>query len=199
MMLKIIMMMLLVAIMVYMLYTVYHQTRKETFSSNYLVNMKNNLDEDTKENFVSGTCPTTLVKKGNQILLYNPNMVKVPGVNPIVLKSLKEYEKYVKWQRANNLDCPILHLERMYDSQGHENYEIKNSFMLNEPSGPLNHDLPVVHKTPNVGELLNAHYDNNKPYNKFSYPAYDPYNQNLGVMTKLDLDGPNPNLSKNTP
>lgn len=197
MMLKIIMMLLLVLIMVYMLYTVYHQTSKETFQTKYFESMQNN-PNNSKEGFVSGTCPTTLVKQGNQILLYNPNMVKVPGVNPIVLKSLKDYEKYVKWQRANNLDCPILHLERMYDSQGEENYEIKNSFMLNEPSGPLNHDLPVVHKTPNVNELLNAHYDNNKPYNKLSYPAYDPYNQNLGVMTKLDLDGPNPNLSKNT-
>ena len=62
------------------------------------------------EGFVSGQCPTTIVKKGNQILLYNPDMAKIPGVNPIVLKDLKEYEEYVKWQRANKLGCPILRI-----------------------------------------------------------------------------------------
>ena len=69
-----------------------------------------------------------MIKKGNQILLYNPKMAKIPGVNPIVLKSLKEYKDYIKWQRANKLNCPILHLERMYDTQGNENYEIKIVF-----------------------------------------------------------------------
>ena len=171
---------------------VHTRLMKEGFEEMYL--NKENLSQSNKEGFVSGQCPTTMIKKGNQILLYNPKMVKVPGVNPIVLSSLKEYKDYVKWQRANKINCPILHLERVYGAQGEENYEIKNSFLLNEPSGPLNHDLPVVHKTPNVSELLNAHYDNNTPYNKHSYPAFDPYNQNIGSMTKLDLEGPNPKM-----
>lgn len=137
------------------------------------------------EPFVSGQCPTTLIKKGNQILLYNPEMAKVPGVNPIVFKCLRDYEKYVKWQRASGLNCPILHLEQMFDTQGNAKYEIKNSFTLNAPIGPLNHDLPTVHKSPCVQRLLNANVEN-KPYNQNMYPSFDPYNQDVGKVTTLD-------------
>ena len=71
-----------------------------------------------------------LIKRGNQIMLYNPKLAKIPGVNPIILSSLKDYEEYVKWQRASKVNCPILHLERMFDTQGNAKYEIKNSFLL---------------------------------------------------------------------
>ena len=138
------------------------------------------------ESFVSGQCPTTLIKKGNHILLYNPEMAKVPGVNPIVFNNLRDYEKYVKWQRASGLKCPILHLQQVFDTQGNSKYEIKNSFALDAPVGPLNHDLPNLHKPPCVQDLLNANEDN-KPYNKNMYPAFDPYNQDVGKITKLDL------------
>lgn len=186
---KILLSVLLIMIIVYTLYVVYKSEEKEAFENKYL-NLQN--VSGNKEGFVSGQCPTTMIKKGNQILLYNPKMAKIPGVNPIVLKSLKEYKDYIKWQRANKLNCPILHLERMYDTQGNENYEIKNSFLLDNPSGPLNHDLPNVKKTPNLTKLLNAHEDNNYPYNKHSYPAYDPHNQYVGTMTTLDKNGFNP-------
>ena len=145
-----------------------------------------------QEGFVSNQCPSTLIKKGNQILLYNPKLAKVAGVNPIVLKSLKDYKEYVKWQRANNMNCPILHLEKIYDTQGNEQYEIKNSFMLDQPPGPLNHDLPYINKPPSLERLLNANNDNNLPYNNHSYPSYDPYNQNIGKITNLDSNGFNP-------
>lgn len=145
-----------------------------------------------KEGFVSGQCPTTMIKKGNNIILYNPKMAKIPGVNPIVLSSLKDYEEYVKWQRASKLNCPILHLERVYDTQGDEKYEIRKSFMLDQPVGPLNHDLPDIQKRPNINELLDASTSNNKPYNQNQFPSFDPYNQNVGVLTQHDINGPNP-------
>ena len=189
---KILFAILLILIIVYTLNHVYVSNVMDNFKTKYM--NKKLFSNNGKEPFVSNQCPTTMIKKGNQILLYNPKLAKIPGVNPIVLKSLKEYEEYVKWQRASNINCPILHLERMYDTQGVENYEIKQSFMLNQPSGALNHDLPVVHKTPDVNLLLNAHYDNNPPYNQNSIAAYDPHNLHIGSMTKLDLDGPNPQL-----
>lgn len=138
------------------------------------------------EGFVSGQCPTTLVKKGNQILLYTPEKAKVPGVNPIVFSCLKEYEKYVKWQRASGLNCPILHLEHLFDTQGNSKYEIKDSFMLDAPIGPLNHDLPALHKPPCLQKLLNAN-EENKPYNQNMYPSFDPYNQGIGKVTEVDM------------
>ena len=53
------------------------------------------------EPFVSGNCPTMMVKKGGKIMLYNPELAKIPGVNTLVMDSLKDYEEYVKWQRAS--------------------------------------------------------------------------------------------------
>ena len=153
------------------------------FILNYFVK-SNNLIQ-LKEGFVSNQCPTTIIKKGNQLMLYNPSLAKVPGVNPIILKSLKDYEKFIKWQRESGINCPILHLERMYDTQGFEQYEIKNSFMLDQPNGPLNHNLPNIRKTPSLELLLNADHDN-IPYNQNSIPAYDEHNQNVGRITPLD-------------
>ena len=62
------------------------------------------------EGFVSNQCPTTLIKKGNQILLYNPKLAKVAGVNPIVLKSLKDYKEYFLIERIklNGLLSPSI-------------------------------------------------------------------------------------------
>ena len=160
-------------IIIYFLLKLNNKINKEQFISKYL--NKDYLKEDknnNKEGFVSNQCPTTMIKKGNQIILYNPKLAKVPGVNPIILSSLEDYKDYVKWQRASNINCPILHLERMYDTQGNENYEIKQSFMLDQPSGPLNHDLPVMNKTPDMKQLLNAHYDTNVPYNQNSFSTF---------------------------
>jgi len=81
------------------------------------------------ESFVSGQCPTTLIKDGNHIFLYDPSMAKVPGVNPIQFKSIEEYKDYIEWQRKNKLQCPILHLERGCTAQGTDMYEIRQNFI----------------------------------------------------------------------
>jgi hypothetical protein len=188
-----------VGIVFFIIRKVMRDQRKEAFKKRfYSEPMQNEKKSNgTKEGFVTNQCPTTMIKKGNQILLYNPKLAKIPGVNPILLKSLSDYKEYVAWQRANKINCPILHLERMYDTQGNEQYDIKPSFLLNQPQGALNHDLPVVHKTQDVNELLNAHNDNNSPYNQNSFPSFDPYNQNVGTFTQHDVDGPNPQLRLN--
>ena len=144
------------------------------------------------EGFVSGNCPTTMIKKGGKIMLYNPKMAKIPGVNPLVMDSLKDYKEYIKWQRASGLKCPILHLEKEYDAQGNEQYEIKRSFIGNDQAinvGALNHNLPVIQKVPKIELLLDAHTQNNIEFNQNQLPAYDPYNQNVGRMTQLDVNG----------
>ena len=144
-----------------------------------------------QESFVSGNCPTTMIKKGDKIMLYNPELAKIPGVNPLIMDSLKDYKKYVEWQRASGLKCPILHLEKVYDVQGNEQYEIKRSFAGKEQDlqvGALNHNLPVIQKEPKLDFMLDAQSQNNKIYNKNQLPAYDPYNQNIGKMTKMDVN-----------
>ena len=147
---------------------------------------------NTHESFVSGNCPTTMIKKGDKIMLYNPELAKIPGVNPLIMNSLKDYKEYVKWQRASGLKCPILHLEKEFDAQGNEQYAIKRSFAGKDQdlqAGALNHNLPVIQKEPKMDFMLDAQSQNNAIYNQNQLPAYDPYNQNIGRMTKMDVNG----------
>ena len=82
-----------------------------------------------------GKCPTTLIKDGQHYYMYDPSMAKVPGVNPIPFKDLNEYKEYIEWQRRNQLQCPILHLERVCNAQGSQIYEIRQNFIDQEECG----------------------------------------------------------------
>lgn len=104
-------------------------------------------DEYKIESFVSGQCPTTMIKNGEHIMVYNPKMAKIPGVNPILLDNLEDYKEYVRWQKKNRLDCPILYLEKVFDTQGQEMYEVKPSFATDIPVGSMNHSMPTPQKT----------------------------------------------------
>lgn len=127
-----------------------------------------------QESFVSGQCPTTMIKNGEHIMVYNPKMAKIPGVNPIILDNLEDYKEYVRWQKQNKLNCPILHLEKVFDTQGQEMYEIKPSYATDIPIGALNHSMPDP--SPKHPMMLDASRDN-PPYNKHSLPGIDPQNQ----------------------
>ena len=96
-------------------------------------------------------------------MIYDPKMAKIPGVNPIYLNSLKDYEDFLKWQKASGLKCPILHLEKEFNAQGFEKYEVKKSFSgncENTGTGPMNHQMPVLQKEPSMGLLLDANKNN---------------------------------------
>ena len=97
-----------------------------------------------KETFIDGKCPTTMIKDGDRILIYDPKKAKVPGVNPIILNNLEEYKEFVKWQNKNNLNCPILFLEKSFDVQGNEMYDIKPNRNIDIPQGAMNHSLPSL-------------------------------------------------------
>lgn len=142
-----------------------------------------------RESFISSECPSTMIKDGNKILLYNPKYPKVPGVNPIQLDSLEDYDEYVEWQRANKLTCPILHLEKVFDAQGEEQYQVKNSFETNGTGG-LNHAIPSVRHTPchtsmDMGQIIDASLDD-PPYNSNQYPGYDESDQDVGRKNVID-------------
>jgi hypothetical protein len=133
------------------------------------------------EPFVTGQCPTTLIKDGNNYLVYNPNYAGVPGVNPMKMSSLEDYKEYVEWQRANKLKCPILHLEKVFDAQGAPMYEIRPSFDQTLNIGGMNHNLPVVQTTPNMQYMKDNAIDR-PPFNCNQYPSYDKDNQNIGLL-----------------
>jgi len=130
---------------------------------------------------VSGQCPTTLIKDGNDFLLYNPDYAGVPGVNPMKMGSLEDYKEYVEWQRANKLDCPILHLEKVFDTQGAPMYEIRPDFDKSLNIGGMNHNLPIIQTSPNLQRMLDNSLDNS-PFNSNQYESYDKHNQNIGLL-----------------
>ena len=133
-----------------------------------------------KEGFVAGQCPTTMIKDGAKILLYNPEYAHVPGVNPLEMNSLNDYKEYIEWQRANKLQCPILHLEKVFDAQGAPMYEIRPSFVTELNVGGMNHNLPVVKNNANIKKTMDAALES-PPYNCNQYESYDKDNQNIGV------------------
>ena len=139
--------------------------------------------QPVEETFISGECPTTLIKDGNYYLVYDPTKAKIPGVNPIQLKSLEDYKEFVKWQRNSKLGCPILHYEKVYTTQGTEMYEIKPDFETNE--GGVNHSVPEP-----ISERCTDALLSHPPFNSNMFPAYDPQNQtegNPGVMEQALL------------
>ena len=133
------------------------------------------------EGFVSGQCPTTIIKDGQKILLYNPLLAHVPGVNPIEMKSLDEYKEYIEWQRANKLNCPILHLEKVFDAQGAPMYEVRPSFVTELNVGGMTHNLPVVKNSITAQKTMDAALSS-PPYNCNQYESYDKDNQNIGII-----------------
>lgn len=113
-----------------------------------------------KESF-GNECPTTLIKDGEQILAYNPTLAKIPGVNPIKMDSLDDYEKYIHWQRANNVQCPILHLDKsfnkelsMYDINSSQSSQ-SSDLSISNGTGVLNHNLPINDQNRCLSENLN--------------------------------------------
>ncbi len=136
------------------------------------------------ESFVGDNCQTTLVKDGNNILLYDSTKATIPGVNPIKLKSLDEYKEYINWQRANRIRCPILHLEKVYTTQGSEMYEIRQNFLNNNHEMGSNPEYIDKSKSPN--SKCNDATLSHPPFNSNQFPAFDQQNQtqgNPGVMT----------------
>ena len=127
-------------------------------------------------------CPTTLIKEGDHFLLYNPSLAKVPGVNPIKLNSLEDYEEYIKWQKSNEVNCPVLKLE-----SGFNNYKIDS---YSGSSGVLNHNMVVTDSNMKTESCLG---NINLGQNLYSNYEYNYYNSNLNDSYNLSMlpNGPN--------
>jgi hypothetical protein len=96
------------------------------------------------------------------------------------MNSLEDYKEYVEWQRANKLNCPILHLEKVFDTQGAAMYEVRPSFDKSLNIGGMNHNLPVVQTTPDIQRMKDNAIDR-PPFNSNQYASYDKHNQNIGL------------------
>lgn len=122
-------------------------------------------------------CPNILLQKGSTFYLYNNKLAKVPGVNPITFDSLQEYTEFVEWQRVNGIRCPILYLQQSYNTQGETVLKARPD--TDNIEGGLQDHYNVE-----TTKLLDAGRNNNNVND--GYPAYDEYNQNIGLNTPLD-------------
>lgn len=142
-------------------------------------------------------CPNILIQKDNKIYLYNSKEVKVPGVNPIVFNNLDDYIEYTKWQRSQNIKCPILFLQHTYDTQGKSVYKARPDPL--DLQGGLNQNAPIDSAIDKKITKLRDASRNDPPYNKNLYPGFDPDNQYIGEDTPLDkmyhmnMEGKSPN------
>lgn len=130
-------------------------------------------------------CPTLLVKENNRYKLFNTNKKRVPGVNPISFRTLKEYEEYTEWQRKNGIRCPVLFLEKSFDTQGNETYRMKNS---------LNGSLDGVDQYPSVPKVSHRPKVSSPmidPIPEYEYkfeptPGFDPLGLDIGIPNRID-------------
>lgn len=75
----------------------------------------------------SRRCPNVLVKDGCRYYLYNTSEAKVPGVNPIEFANLEDYVEFTDWLRSRNIRCPVLHVEKTFNTQGQSTYHPRPS------------------------------------------------------------------------
>ena len=132
---------------------------------------------------LNNNCPNILIQKGKEIHLYNSKLAKIPGRNPIRFNNLEEYVEYTKWQRSQNIKCPILFLQHSYDAQGNSVYKKRDSPTNLQGGLPPN---DILGRSQSIkSKLMDASRDD-QPYNKNSYPGFDPNNQYIGLNTPLD-------------
>jgi len=142
---------------------------------------------ETFENKENQSCPDMLIQKGSKIYLYHSKKAEVPGVNPIEFQNLEEYVEFVEWQKSQNIFCPVLYLQKVYDTQGNSNYRIRPSPLDNKGN------LPTKNKYVEETMLLDASHDD-KPYNEKSHPGYDALGMYNGIHVPID-DIKNSNIS----
>ena len=79
-------------------------------------------DPNYKEGLVNmdkqPSCPNLLIQKDSKFYLYNSKLASVPGVNPIEFNNLEDYVEFLDWQKSQGIQCPVLYLQRSYDTQG---------------------------------------------------------------------------------
>ena len=126
----------------------------------------------------SSRCPNMLIQKDSKFYLYNSNLAKVPGVNPVEFDNLEDYTEFLEWQKSQGVHCPVLYMQQSYDAQGEAVYKVRPS--VSEPQGGLN-PLSSINKT----KLIDASR-NDPPYNQGSVAGFDQSSFYVGSKTPLD-------------
>jgi hypothetical protein len=157
------------------------------YSPYLLLDTKEGMDL-LKQSKQSRMCGNLLIKEGTKIKLYNSNVARVPGVNPIVFDTLEEYAEFVEWLKSQNISCPVLALQEANDVQGNKTYTPHGDMSyIGAVSDDLIQSPYEGNGTTIVQPIIDASYDN-PPYNIGDHQGYDPLNQQIGRITKLDIE-----------
>lgn len=149
------------------------------FYSKSYVFIENMENEEQKYN---NKCGNILLEKDGKILLFNSNLKKEEGKNPIEFNSLDEYKEHLEFQKSKGINCPVLFLQYSKDTQDNDILQIKPSIFNND--GGLQ---PTFSASEN--RMLDATLDSTPGDFKFNtgmYSGFDQYNQNIGLRTVLD-------------
>ena len=122
-------------------------------------------------------CPNILLERESKYYLYNSDLAIVPGVNPISFNTLEEYTEFLEWQRGQGIDCPVLKLQKSFDTQNNEMYQVTSNVFSND-------NLKLNYDEQNTKPIQNATMDN-PPFNQ-GRMSFDPTNQQVGNYTGLD-------------
>jgi hypothetical protein len=118
-----------------------------------------------------------LIQKDSKFYLYNSNLAKVPGVNPVEFDNLEDYTEFLEWQKSQGVHCPVLYMQQTYDTQGEAVYKVRPS--VSEQQGGLN---PTASQNT---KLIDASR-NDPPYNQGSVAGFDQSSFYVGSKTPLD-------------
>jgi len=141
------------------------------------INCKKTAEAMTTMASMGKHCPNVLIQDGSGIYLKNNQLADIPGINPIRFNNLEEYVEFYNWQKSQGIDCPVLYLQKSYNAQSDPVFKFRPDIL--EPEGGLNADN-------NDFQMLLDSNRNNPPFNKNSYPGFDPNNQYVGAKTPLD-------------
>lgn len=119
------------------------------------------------ENMDKISCPNLLIQKNSKFYLYNSKLLKVPGVNPIQFNNLEEYTEFIDWQKSQGIKCPVLYLQRSYDTQGNSCYKVRPCVF--EPQGGL---PPSSITQPHISSTFNNKIVANQSHEKSENMLY---------------------------
>jgi hypothetical protein len=132
--------------------------------------MQTNMKTRTPNKASSVKCPKVLIKKGEQLILYDDANNEIQN-----FASLDEYIDYLKNERARGISCPVLFLQKENDTQGRDVYRVRPG-VFDQQGGMA----PV-----DIAPIIDANRKS-KIYNVNNYPGFDPLGLQIGVYTQLD-------------
>jgi hypothetical protein len=141
------------------------------------------INKDITPNSGTLRCPNLLIQKNKEIYLYNTKLEEVPGVNPIKFKNLEDYNEFLDWQKSQGIRCPVLYLQKSYNTQGQSVYKIRPS--IKEPQGGLE---PTILSADGVTVVRSTLGDDKT----FAYPySEDVLNKRVKSFAETDREDEN--------